>query len=392
MASTTSKPAKQLGELLQEQQEPFTLDAYLIERGYVKKNINSKTEGKFGFCNVNSSKFLSRSTISGLGKSRKASKIWRGIRKKLVFTNESKSFNKSTCDVKVAEFSVNEMPRNSQEVAESDRFSSASSTTVYNSFTDSDDKDEAPPTSLHKHHASLTPETLRALKLYNMKEKMAAADRKFLRRFTEDNKQHSPVSVLDSISESSPYNGQLVEGEESRTRRRMTMPSKVTEDSILSATMWELLFHSASEKQRCSEVSELMEAVRSNPSLQTQLLKSKRMLQQTRQLLFDCVRELVETHARKVGEKQQHYHKQFLGPEELGKLLSEKMKGWSKQAGDETNITNLLDLEFSDSIQQWSNFGPAKTEIGLEIGDKILQEIIDQIVSEANDFRAPMRC
>lgn len=172
MASTTAKPAKQLGELLQEQQEPFSLDAYLIERGYVKKSINSKTEGNCGFFNVNSSKFLRRSTTSGLDKSRKASKTWRAICKKLVFTNESKSFNKSTCDVKVAEFSVNKMPRNSQEVAESNRFSSASSTTVYNSCSESDDKEETPPTSLPKHCASLAAKTLRALKLYNMKEKM----------------------------------------------------------------------------------------------------------------------------------------------------------------------------------------------------------------------------
>lgn len=172
----------------------------------------------------------------------------------------------------------------------------------------------------------------------------------------------------------------------------MIMPSKVTEDSILSASMWELLFQSASEEQRCSGVSELMELVRSDQSPQTQLLKSKRMLQQTRQLLFDCMRELVETHARKVGEKQQHNYRQFLGPEELGKLLSKKMKGWSEQAGDATNITNLLDLDFSDSIQEWSNFDPAKTEIVSEIGDKILQEIIDEIVSEANDFRAPTSC
>lgn len=172
MASTTAKPAKQLGELLQEQQEPFTLDAYLIERGYEKKSMNSKTEGKCGFCNVNSIKFLSRSTTSGLNKSRKASKFWRAICKKLVYTDKSKSLDKSICDVKVVEFSVNEMPKNGQEVAESDRFSSASSTTVYNSCSESDDKDETPPTSLHKHHASLTAETLRALKLHNMKEKM----------------------------------------------------------------------------------------------------------------------------------------------------------------------------------------------------------------------------
>lgn len=35
-SSSTSPPTKQLGELLKEQQEPFTLDAYLSERRYLK--------------------------------------------------------------------------------------------------------------------------------------------------------------------------------------------------------------------------------------------------------------------------------------------------------------------------------------------------------------------
>lgn len=170
MACITAKPAKQLGELLQEQQEPFSLDAYLAERGYVKKTINSKAKGKFGCSNGNSSMFLSCSTTRGLIKRRKASKIWKAICKNLVYTNESKSFE--SCDVKVAEFSVNEIPRKSPDVAESDIFSSASSTTVYDSCSEIDDKDGVPPTSMHKHHPSLTAETLRALKLYNMKEKM----------------------------------------------------------------------------------------------------------------------------------------------------------------------------------------------------------------------------
>ncbi|XP_015885098.3 uncharacterized protein LOC107420617 isoform X2 [Ziziphus jujuba] len=381
MASSTSKPAK-LGQLLQQQQEPFALEVYLIESGYVKKSFNSKTEEKLGRCksNGNSRKFLSRPTSSGLNKSRKVSKIWRAVCNKLVCTNKSQSLKNS--DDKETEFGVHELPRNGELVSESDSYSSASSTTVYNSCSESD-KDET-PTSFHKqqHDSSLTAETLRALKLYSMKEKMAAADRKFQRRFTDDNKQHSPVSVLEAISshESSPlYNTQL-RPQGSGTPRCLILPSKVTEESILSASLWELLLHSASEKPIIGNgVSELIELVRSNPS--PQLLKSRRMLQQTRQLLFDCVRELVESHATKEGQK--HRCREFLGPEELGKLLSEKMKGWSRHGGDQRNITHLLHSDVSDSTQEWTGFEPETREIGLEIGDAILDEIMNEIVAEA---------
>lgn len=106
------------------------------------------------------------------------------------------------------------------------------------------------------------------------------------------------------------------------------------------------------------------------------------MLQQTRQLLFDCVRELVESHATKEREKQRC--REFLGPEELGKLLSEKMKGWSKHGGDQTNITQLLDSDFCDSAQEWTGFDPEKREISLEIGDAILDEMFKEIVAESN--------
>lgn len=165
MASTASKTAK-LGQLLQQQQEPFALEVYLIERGYLKKT----KEEKLGCCkkNGNSREFLSRSTCSGLNKSSKVSKLWRAICNKLVCTNKSQSFKNS--DYKEAEFSVHELPTNGQQVSESERFSSASSTTVYNSCSESD-KDET-STSFHKHHASLTAETFRAIKLYGMNEKM----------------------------------------------------------------------------------------------------------------------------------------------------------------------------------------------------------------------------
>lgn len=128
----------------------------------------------------------------------------------------------------------------------------------------------------------------------------------------------------------------------------------------------------------CKKMSNPTELVRSKPS--PQFLKSKRVLNQTRQLLFDCVREIVETHAKK---EKEHYSKGVLGPEELGELLWEKMKAWSKQAEDDSNnITYLLGLDFVDSAQEWNRFDSEKKEICSEIGDDIVEEIMNEMVIE----------
>lgn len=146
----------------------------------------------------------------------------------------------------------------------------------------------------------------------------------------------------------------------------------------------QLLFHLATEKPILIGIAELQRLGESNPS--PQYMKSKKVLQQTRQLLFDCVREVVEAHARKERGKQ-HY-KELLGPEELGRLIFERMKLWGKQAGDERNINYFLGLDFSDSMKEWRTLEQQKREIALEIGDAILEEIQTEIVIEMNDFPA----
>ncbi|KAL5558701.1 hypothetical protein UlMin_034912 [Ulmus minor] len=359
MASTKTKSGKQLGELLQEQQEPFVLDVYLIEKGYLNRSLSSKT----GCCNGNPIKLSSRSATSGLNKSRKGfpscSKALRAIYNKFARSNGSLS-TKSSDDKEEGQFSVDiDMGNNGQEVVEIDRFSSASSTTVYNSCPESD-KDESP--------------TSEALKLANMGEETAVADGLFLAQY---NKQHNPISVLEQIPSEHAQLNVRTRQEESQTTscKMMIPPHKVTEDSILSTSLRELFFNS-------SGASESMELLRQSPS--AQFVKSKRMLQQTRQLLFDCVREIMETHAKK--ERGHKHTKQLLGTEEIGELLWEKIKAWSKQAGDDTNnIALLLSLDIFDSSPEWNDFTPEKREIG----DAIAQDIMNEIVVEAIEFLAP---
>lgn len=156
---------------------------------------------------------------------------------------------------------------------------------------------------------------------------------------------------------------------------------KIADDSIVSASLWELLFQPALEKPRGSGVSEKLEPVKSNINPSPHFAKSKRVLQQTRQLLFDCVREMTETHAKKEREKQRNC-KGFLGAEEIGNLLYEKLGTWGNQAGHEANINFVLELDLLGSAEEWSNTYQERREIGNEIGDTILEEIIEEIVAE----------
>ena len=162
MPSTMSKPGKQLGQLLQEQQEPFILETYLLERGCLKKNLTS--EGGFSCCHGNSSKLLKRSASCDLNMSGKGipqcSKILRAIFNKLVsITGNPKS---KLCDHDGGVLSFSEVGSSSQKVAEQDSFSSASTTTVFNSCSASDSENSCASLQIHDPFSTAT--TIQALK------------------------------------------------------------------------------------------------------------------------------------------------------------------------------------------------------------------------------------
>ncbi|GMP45543.1 hypothetical protein CsSME_00014038 [Camellia sinensis var. sinensis] len=174
-----SSMPKQLGELLQEKQEPFILELYLFEKGYVRNNFNSETS--FHCCSGNPSRFLKRSACWGdLSKRKKAipscSKNVKLLFNKIVSISNHKLRNSVSGERKS---SVGETSRSNQQTAESDRFSSAGSTTVYNSCSEIDIEDG--PNSLQTDCI--------AFKLGNVpQEKEIITDRKLQWRCREDNK------------------------------------------------------------------------------------------------------------------------------------------------------------------------------------------------------------
>ncbi|KAK4859295.1 hypothetical protein QYF36_002909 [Acer negundo] len=358
MATTTSKPIKKLGQFLEEQQEPFVLELYLLEKGCLKMKKNKK---------LNSVKSLKKrsGSCSKSNTSKKGNIIPQCPKLLKVLYNKFVSINGSSLKIKKndkrdGEFNVTEVAKNDQQVAESDQFSSASSTTVFNSCSESDAEE---PTTSHQ-----------PFRICNLEQKQTDADRDQWRHI-EESKQISPVSVLEGI----PSNNSRHE-ENNPSKSCIIVTKKISDDNILSASLWNLYFPSAKEKPSSTGAAELQDLVRYKPT--SEFLKSKRVLQQTKQLLFDCVREAVETqqHGK---EKSQKNRKENLGSDQLvGKLICEKIKAWMRQSGGRLNITKLLESDYQDSSQEWNNFEPQIKDIAMEIGDAILEEIRDEIVTE----------
>ncbi|XVF39772.1 hypothetical protein PTKIN_Ptkin01aG0059300 [Pterospermum kingtungense] len=192
MATRTggSKPGRQLGELLQEQQEPFILEVYLSERGCLRKSLNTTSGANFIGCHGNSGKFSRKFGSQNQGK--KSVPHFPKVLK-VILCNKFctvKGLRTKNSDDEDGKVGVTEMYRDNQETAELDRFSSASSTTVYNSCSDND-IDEL----------SMFADNFKSN--FDEGENKAAADGKFQWRRIEDSKQHSPQSVLEDISSTS---------------------------------------------------------------------------------------------------------------------------------------------------------------------------------------------
>ncbi|KAF5739841.1 hypothetical protein HS088_TW12G01052 [Tripterygium wilfordii] len=361
-ASTSLKPMK-LEEFLKEKQAPFVLEIYLAERRHQKNNSSCKS--------------LKRSCSGGSNKIERKSiphcpKVLRGVYNKLT------SITLRLAIRKPYNGEGNLGVRTTTQVAESDNFSTASSSTIFNSCSESDE--EETPTSLQEDHTLYKAETSQPKKPYNGKQ--AVTGKKLL--WGCNSTQRSPVSVLAEapFHGASPHHHNKPAQEGISTKKQNHLPkTKITEETILSGSIWKLFIHSEQQNPSCTGITRLQELVQSSSS---QLLKSKKVLQQTRQLLFDCVREIIKTHAYKM----QGHHKQYLGSEEIGKLICEKIKLWKKLSADETKLLQLLDFEFHDSAQEWSNFEQQRTDIGLELADAIFEETKNEIVVDIVDFLA----
>lgn len=316
--------SKQLGQFLQEQQEPFTLQIYLLERGQFK-NKHLISDRDFRGCSANSSTylFLKRSASCGAKKRRKqilnCSKIVKSMFNKLVTYRDSQKIKNLANDQE----HNNSTSKNSNVIANDEKISSISSrSNVFNSCYDSSDADD---NFLH--------------------EKQVFEERRKSRvEFLEQSKQLSPVSVLEETESSD-------DDDSPHVKKQECVKAKKQEE-----------FSSPS-------VSNSGET-----SPESQYIKNKKAIQESRQLLFDCVKEVVENQKCKEEEFQR-----ILGAEQLWELLLQNIWLWSQQSINETNIKQLMISHMLSSFEESSGF-EGKSEIGKVIGDLIFVDISNEIV------------
>lgn len=131
--------SKKLGQFLQEQQEPFTLQIYLLERGQFR-NKHLVSDGNFRCCSTNSSSymFFKRSASCGAKKRRKlipnCSKIVKSVINKLVPISHNQKIKNLAND--------QQHNNTSNIIVDDEKISSASSSTVFNSCHDFSDAEE----------------------------------------------------------------------------------------------------------------------------------------------------------------------------------------------------------------------------------------------------------
>ena len=155
---------------------------------------------------------------------------------------------------------------------------------------------------------------------------------------------------------------------------RTPFQKKLSEDPIQSATLLDLLVQSRRPKPE-----------KDTFPLQ---MNSKKALQQTRQSLFDCIKEVVEMgHKGKhqISRTRRKQRRMIMGPEEIGKIICSNLKVWGKLFTDETNIAQLLRIDLLCSTEEWGCSDVYRRDVASDIGDGILEEITDDIVKDMID-------
>ncbi|XP_010941953.1 uncharacterized protein [Elaeis guineensis] len=112
-------------------------------------------------------------------------------------------------------------------------------------------------------------------------------------------------------------------------------------------------------------------------SFLSQHARSKKELDRSYQLLLDCVREV---------EKRIWDSYECLSPERVKSIIKERIFTWEKQRGDVTDIAQLVDLEVSESREEWKHFQTEVREIGIEMEAVIFEEIREETLLDMLDF------
>lgn len=157
---------------------------------------------------------------------------------------------------------------------------------------------------------------------------------------------------------------------------RIGLPERITEDSSSSACTFEILSHC--KQDRTGFVAQPTQPLPEKAS--PDYLNSKRVLQKTKQLLFDCVKEVIESHGRQ--DRAGKYKNRVIETEEIGKIVYEKIVGWGRIRGNEKSVDELVYLDYLETVEEWRECAHHRKQISMEIGDALTEDISNEIVAE----------
>ncbi|XP_068656703.1 uncharacterized protein [Aristolochia californica] len=360
MASACSRdPLRQLRELLLEQQEPFLLDVYLLEKSHSRKNSDSEADRN----NCLKSETLSCNRLRNKKEKalRKCSAVLRSVLSKFGQGKRgvrSDSGGKYSVDGRLRNSSCVSDRRSETRFQDEDRVSSANSKTLFGSRSEGD-MEECPnsPTAFIRISAG---HTLRCLKL---RSSNSPARNQW--RSMQDCKQRSPVSVLEEVPSD--------DGSPEKTGDSSPTAGEEQEGSPVSASQLEYLVQIIADKMglQISEDEELHGFFSSSQTMTT-----KRLLQQRKKLLLDCVREAQQMSYMRKTRWNSHAN---IAPEMLEKIICDLIRSWANTA---PNSKQLARADSLNSSAEWLQTEPHIKEIGIEIADAIFEQTIDEAVTD----------
>ncbi|EEF40314.1 conserved hypothetical protein [Ricinus communis] len=182
--------------------------------------------------------------------------------------------------------------------------------------------------------------------------------------------RNSTQDQLLSEATSSNTGCQDDEEEDDASTSSTALTKTVEEDSIFSSFLWDLLVKTLLEKQNQPGLMDVQKMTCLDFS---ELLKNKRALQQTKQLLFDCINEAIKIHDTKSRNKK--YNREFMGLQEHGNVIYEQICSWANQ-----NSAQKTKFDVSLVVEGWEEMKRLDRKIGTQIGDAIMDEMTQEVI------------
>ncbi|XP_041013728.1 uncharacterized protein LOC121256973 [Juglans microcarpa x Juglans regia] len=348
MASYASKPApaKKLREHLQDQQEPFSLDTYLSERSWFVKTRRSPMRSHG--CDFNKG----RKGISY------ATRILASAIYKFIPTNNSQELSNEIASPTL---------RKTHLIAEKRVIFSTKCLNACLSADYSNIEENCLRSKRNQGLAQASPAMAYEFGKSNTVE--ATADTILQWISMEESMQLSTASLLKTAGDF-------------KTKKALSSYTSIQSirdagDSIVSVSQLQLLKNSSIEKRSHVSFAKPKGVTLKGSSESSQCLRCKRLLQQRKQLLFDSEKESLETHGR--NEKKEHTQGISV-TEDMEIMICEHICSWGKQAGGFTNKIHQMKSDFSATLEEWCDFHQLKREIGMKIGDAIMEEIVREMI------------